>query len=192
MDSQTPLSDSPSPLNDIYTLIVHGEHFELHHDQIIFDSPNYFTACFLLDFAESAKCTIRLSQNPTFFAVIVEYLDHGSGDRADRDHTYLFQDLSLAPQTPDLVFSGACEVIPGLGLGDSSSPMSPSIDRAPRGRPTPISASITPVRVRSPGASSGLDGRRKQARPSSYSKTLHGRLRSLSTLRELGQSPAPL
>ena len=65
---------SLDPRNDVYTVLVRGERFELYHDQITFDSPNYFTACFLSDFAESAARTLRLSRNPTLFAIIVEYL----------------------------------------------------------------------------------------------------------------------
>ena len=74
MDAQVHQSDSPSSGNEVYTVVVRGERFELYQDQITFDSPNYFTACFLSDFAESAGHTLKLSRNPTLFSIIVEYL----------------------------------------------------------------------------------------------------------------------
>ncbi|KAM5534171.1 hypothetical protein V8D89_012191 [Ganoderma adspersum] len=74
MGSTEQQSDPLSPQNDVYTVIVRRERFELYHDQITFDSPNYFTACFLSDFSESAARTLRLSRNPTLFSIIVEYL----------------------------------------------------------------------------------------------------------------------
>lgn len=57
-----------------YTVIVRDEEFTLRKSQIEFDAPNYFTACFLGDFAESASTTITLDRNPDLFAIIVEYM----------------------------------------------------------------------------------------------------------------------
>ncbi|TBU28409.1 hypothetical protein BD311DRAFT_758591 [Dichomitus squalens] len=74
MASPAPSASPSSPDNDVYTVIVRGETFELYHDQITFDSPNYFTTCFLSGFAEAKDRTLRLSRHPTLFAIIVEYL----------------------------------------------------------------------------------------------------------------------
>ncbi|EJF60270.1 hypothetical protein DICSQDRAFT_137599 [Dichomitus squalens LYAD-421 SS1] len=74
MASPAPSASPSSPDNDVYTVVVRGETFELYHDQITFDSPNYFTTCFLSGFAEAKDRTLRLSRHPTLFAIIVEYL----------------------------------------------------------------------------------------------------------------------
>ncbi|TFK52633.1 hypothetical protein OE88DRAFT_1426660 [Heliocybe sulcata] len=55
-----------------YTVVVRGEEFRLSRRQIEFDSPNYFTDCFLGSFQESSSNT--LDRNPHLFAIIVEYL----------------------------------------------------------------------------------------------------------------------
>ncbi|KAG8677982.1 hypothetical protein FRC08_018164 [Ceratobasidium sp. 394] len=54
---------------------MRGEHFTLTQDQIEFDSPNYFTSCFLGDFAESRTRTVTLFRDPDLFKIIVEYLN---------------------------------------------------------------------------------------------------------------------
>ncbi|KAG8783847.1 hypothetical protein FRC12_019294 [Ceratobasidium sp. 428] len=63
-------------MSETYTVIMRGETFVLTRDQIEFDSPNYFTACFLGEFIESQTRTLTLSREPVLFRII---LDHLSG-----------------------------------------------------------------------------------------------------------------
>lgn len=60
--------------SDLYTIIVRDKTFCLDRSQIEFDSPNYFTACFLGSFSESSSRKIHLSRDPVLFAMIVNYL----------------------------------------------------------------------------------------------------------------------
>ncbi|RPD58555.1 hypothetical protein L226DRAFT_489918 [Lentinus tigrinus ALCF2SS1-7] len=69
-----PVSPSPPPDEDVYTVVMRGEEFQLTYDQITFDSPNFFTACFTTGFAESKDHVLKLSRNPVVFSLIVEYL----------------------------------------------------------------------------------------------------------------------
>ncbi|KAI0700392.1 hypothetical protein C8T65DRAFT_580310 [Cerioporus squamosus] len=69
-----PQSSSLLDKNTVYKVIVRGEEFQLTHDQISFDSPNYFTTCFTSGFAESCGRKLRLHRNPALFTLIVEYL----------------------------------------------------------------------------------------------------------------------
>ncbi|TFK52619.1 hypothetical protein OE88DRAFT_1734589 [Heliocybe sulcata] len=64
-------SDRMSPK---YTLTVRGQEFRLSKRQIEFDSPNFFTACFLGSFQESSSKSVTLDRSPQLFAIIVEYL----------------------------------------------------------------------------------------------------------------------
>lgn len=64
----------PSSDDNIYTVVMRGEEFQLTYDQISFDSPNFFTACFTSGFAESKDRVLKLSRNPVVFSLIVEYL----------------------------------------------------------------------------------------------------------------------
>ncbi|CAE6499338.1 unnamed protein product [Rhizoctonia solani] len=57
-----------------YTVVLRGQEFVLTKSQIEFDSPNYFTACFLGDFQEAQTKRLELSRNPDLFKLIVEYL----------------------------------------------------------------------------------------------------------------------
>ncbi|KDN34346.1 hypothetical protein RSAG8_12577, partial [Rhizoctonia solani AG-8 WAC10335] len=57
-----------------YTVVLRGQEFVLTKSQIEFDSPNYFTACFLGDFREAQTKRLELSRNPDCFKLIVEYL----------------------------------------------------------------------------------------------------------------------
>ncbi|TDL27011.1 hypothetical protein BD410DRAFT_480703 [Rickenella mellea] len=57
-----------------YKIILRDEEFTLYKTQIEFDAPNYFTACFFGEFAESKQTTIALDRNPDLFALIVEYM----------------------------------------------------------------------------------------------------------------------
>jgi hypothetical protein len=61
-------------MSETYTVIMRGEPFLLTRDQIEFDSPNYFTSCFLGEFAESQTRTLSLSRDPDLFRIIVDYL----------------------------------------------------------------------------------------------------------------------
>ncbi|KZT25392.1 hypothetical protein NEOLEDRAFT_1148028 [Neolentinus lepideus HHB14362 ss-1] len=57
-----------------YTVTVRDQEFRLSKRQIEFDSPNFFTACFLGSFQESSSKSVALDRNPQLFAIIVEYL----------------------------------------------------------------------------------------------------------------------
>ncbi|KAG8741379.1 hypothetical protein FRC10_002944 [Ceratobasidium sp. 414] len=61
-------------MSEIYTVIMRGETFTLNQDQVGFDSPNYFTSCFLGEFAESHTRTVTLSRDPELFRIILDYL----------------------------------------------------------------------------------------------------------------------
>ncbi|KAG8700805.1 hypothetical protein FRC08_004438 [Ceratobasidium sp. 394] len=60
--------------SDLYTITLRGTSFHLDRSQLEFDSPNYFTACFLGSFSESNGREIRLSRDPSLFSLIVNYL----------------------------------------------------------------------------------------------------------------------
>ncbi|GAB1524730.1 hypothetical protein RhiTH_007884 [Rhizoctonia solani] len=57
-----------------YTVIMRGQEFVLTKSQIEFDSPNYFSLCFLGDFREAQSRSLELCRNPDLFRIIVEYL----------------------------------------------------------------------------------------------------------------------
>ncbi|CAE6467332.1 unnamed protein product [Rhizoctonia solani] len=57
-----------------YTILVQSQKFTLSHHQIKFDSPNYFTTCFLGDFYESQTRSVSLSRSPIMFPLIEQYL----------------------------------------------------------------------------------------------------------------------
>ncbi|CAE6449776.1 unnamed protein product [Rhizoctonia solani] len=58
----------------VYTILVQGTPFTLSHSQITFDSPNYFTTCFLGDFCESQTRSVQLTRSPSVFSLIRDYL----------------------------------------------------------------------------------------------------------------------
>ncbi|KAG8753373.1 hypothetical protein FRC11_007482 [Ceratobasidium sp. 423] len=58
----------------IYTVTIRGRDFLLTKSQIEFDSPNYFTTCFLGDFKESQTRHLLLSRDPDLFLIICDYL----------------------------------------------------------------------------------------------------------------------
>jgi hypothetical protein len=60
--------------SELYTITLRDTSFQLDRSQLEFDSPNYFTACFLGSFSESAERETRLSRNPALFSLIVNYL----------------------------------------------------------------------------------------------------------------------
>ncbi|CAE6406350.1 unnamed protein product [Rhizoctonia solani] len=57
-----------------YTVVLRGQEFVLTKSQIEFDSPNYFTACFLGDFREAQTKRLEILRNPELFELIVEHL----------------------------------------------------------------------------------------------------------------------
>ncbi|CAE6456201.1 unnamed protein product [Rhizoctonia solani] len=57
-----------------YTVSLSGKDFRLDQSQVEFDSPNYFTACFLGDFHEAQTRRIELSRDPDIFHLIASYL----------------------------------------------------------------------------------------------------------------------
>jgi hypothetical protein len=59
---------------ETYTVLMRKETFYLTRDQVEFDSPNYFTYCFLGDFTESQIRTLQLSRDPELFQIIIDYL----------------------------------------------------------------------------------------------------------------------
>ncbi|CAE6506882.1 unnamed protein product [Rhizoctonia solani] len=60
--------------SELYKLTLRDTTFTLDRSQIEFDSPNYFTSCFLGSFSESHVRETRLSRDPALFSVIVNYL----------------------------------------------------------------------------------------------------------------------
>lgn len=60
--------------NDKFIVIARGTIFTLTRSQIEFDSPNYFTACFLGNFKESQTRTLEISRDPVLFSIIFDYL----------------------------------------------------------------------------------------------------------------------
>ena len=63
-----------SNIDDVYTVIVRGETFQLDHAQVHFDAPNFFSNCFSSGFAEAATRVLKLHRSPTTFAIVVDYL----------------------------------------------------------------------------------------------------------------------
>lgn len=59
---------------ETFTVALRGELFTLYREQIEFDSPNYFSALFLGDFAEAHTRTVELTRSPGLFRIIVEYM----------------------------------------------------------------------------------------------------------------------
>jgi hypothetical protein len=59
---------------ETYTVLMRKETFYLTRDQVEFDSPNYFTYCFLGDLTESQVRTLHLSRDPELFHLIIDYL----------------------------------------------------------------------------------------------------------------------
>jgi hypothetical protein len=57
-----------------YEVFVRDQRFVISRGQVEFDSPNYFTLCFLGEFAESATRKVELSRDPHLFRLIVDYL----------------------------------------------------------------------------------------------------------------------
>ncbi|KDN33445.1 hypothetical protein RSAG8_13466, partial [Rhizoctonia solani AG-8 WAC10335] len=57
-----------------YTVVLRGQEFVLTKSQIEFDSPNYFTACFLGDFREAQTKRLVLTRNLELFQLVVEHL----------------------------------------------------------------------------------------------------------------------
>ena len=59
-----------------YVVIVRGKRFVLARDQILFDSPNYFTMLFVGPFKESSegKREVVLHRDPYLFHFIVSHL----------------------------------------------------------------------------------------------------------------------
>ncbi|KAF8601050.1 hypothetical protein BDV93DRAFT_546022 [Ceratobasidium sp. AG-I] len=60
--------------NSIFKVIVRDTTFKLSQSQIEFDSPNFFTACFLGDFQESQTRTLEISRDPDLFRIVLNYL----------------------------------------------------------------------------------------------------------------------
>jgi hypothetical protein len=60
--------------SELYKVILRDQVFVLDRSQVEFDSPNYFTACFLGSFSESHVREIRLSRDPALFTMIINYL----------------------------------------------------------------------------------------------------------------------
>ncbi|CAE7136595.1 unnamed protein product [Rhizoctonia solani] len=60
--------------SELYRITLRDTTFTLDRSQIEFDSPNYFTSCFLGSFSESHAREITISRNPALFSIIVNYL----------------------------------------------------------------------------------------------------------------------
>lgn len=61
-------------LSDSFTVIVRGVESVLTRSQVEFDSPNFFTTCFLGNFQESQTRTLKVSRDPVLFGIICDYL----------------------------------------------------------------------------------------------------------------------
>ncbi|KAG9124429.1 hypothetical protein FRC07_011671 [Ceratobasidium sp. 392] len=59
---------------EAYTVVMRGQDFLLTRDQIEFDSPNYFTSCFLGEFTEAQTRTLTLSRDPDLFKIVIDHL----------------------------------------------------------------------------------------------------------------------
>ena len=59
---------------ELYKVTLRDTTFHLDRSQIEFDSPNYFTGCFLGSFAESNRRETRSSRDPVLFVIILNYL----------------------------------------------------------------------------------------------------------------------
>ncbi|CAE6414031.1 unnamed protein product [Rhizoctonia solani] len=57
-----------------FTVLIQGEKFTLSQSQVQFDSPNYFSTCFLGDFCEAQTRSVELTRNPEMFPLIQQYL----------------------------------------------------------------------------------------------------------------------
>lgn len=60
--------------NDSFIVMVRDVEFTLTRSQVEFDSPNFFTACFLGNFQESQTRTVKISRDPVLFGIIFDYL----------------------------------------------------------------------------------------------------------------------
>ncbi|KAH7335796.1 hypothetical protein B0J17DRAFT_667850 [Rhizoctonia solani] len=58
-----------------HTICLQGHEVTLRKSQIDFDSPNYFTACFLGDFHEAETRRIELDRDPDLFRIVISYLN---------------------------------------------------------------------------------------------------------------------
>ena len=67
-------SASQGSTDDVYTVIVRRETFQLDHAQVHFDAPNFFSNCFSSGFAEATTRVLKLHRSPITFAIIVDYL----------------------------------------------------------------------------------------------------------------------
>ncbi|CAE6446774.1 unnamed protein product [Rhizoctonia solani] len=57
-----------------YTVTIRGREVLLTRSQIEFDSPNYFSICFLGDYKESQTRHLKLSRDPDLFLIISDHL----------------------------------------------------------------------------------------------------------------------
>ncbi|QRW13120.1 hypothetical protein RhiLY_12119 [Ceratobasidium sp. AG-Ba] len=61
-------------MSETYAIIIRGEKFVLSQAQVEYDSPNYFTACFLGEFTWSQSRALELSRDPELFKIVLNYL----------------------------------------------------------------------------------------------------------------------
>lgn len=61
-------------MGERFNVSLRGQPFTLYRDQIEFDAPNYFSALFLGEFAESQTRTVHLSRSPELFRILVDYM----------------------------------------------------------------------------------------------------------------------
>ncbi|KAL8291953.1 hypothetical protein RQP46_001419 [Phenoliferia psychrophenolica] len=57
-----------------FTVVLRGTAFTLSREECEFDSPNYFTACFLTGFSESESCVTYTNRSPVLFPHIQDWL----------------------------------------------------------------------------------------------------------------------
>ncbi|CAE6533204.1 unnamed protein product [Rhizoctonia solani] len=79
-----------------YKVSLRGSRFILTKSQIEFDSPNYFTTCFLGDFTEAQTRVLELPRNPDLFPIITDYLCGYTVLPLSPEHTSTLSTLAIS------------------------------------------------------------------------------------------------
>ncbi|KAJ1300936.1 hypothetical protein OPQ81_003362 [Rhizoctonia solani] len=95
--------------SELYKITLRDTTFILDRPQIEFDSPNYFTSCFLGSFSESHAREIRLSRDPALFSIIVNYLS-GYAILPIQPPTGMSEEVALENLLRDALFYGLDEL----------------------------------------------------------------------------------
>ncbi|KAL8291952.1 hypothetical protein RQP46_001418 [Phenoliferia psychrophenolica] len=73
-DEEPPLPKLAPPAAMSFTVVARGTAFTLSQEDCEFDSPNYFTSCFLSDFSESESRVVHTNRSPVLFPHIRNWL----------------------------------------------------------------------------------------------------------------------